>query len=161
MKIQPSQSATRTCRTARHRGSVYLAVLGASMVVSVLGVAGLYAVRLQGKISKNSNEAIRAAAVASSAVEYGRYMISIDSGWRTRHSHDRWVSDVAFDGGTFTYKLVDTADTDLSNNATHTVRLYGKSTLGKATRIQSVELAPSVAGKMLPVAGSWRQEVLP
>lgn len=131
------------------------------MVVSILGVAGLYAVRLQGKINKSSNEAIRASAGGASAVEYGRRMISIDSGWRSRHSNDRWMGDVAFDGGKITYKLVDALDGDLNNSATHSVRIYGKSTLGKATRIQSVELAPSVTGKMVPVAGTWRQEVLP
>lgn len=131
------------------------------MVVSILGVAGLYAVGLQSKISNNSNQAVRATANAASAVEFGRYKISSDAGWRNRHTHDRWVNDVAFDGGRLSYKFVDTVDTDLSNNTTHTVRLYGRATIGKATRIQSVELAPSITGKMLPVAGSWRQEVLP
>ncbi len=146
---------------ARCRGGVYLAVLGASMIISVLGVAGLYAVNLQARISVNANNAMRAAVACDAAIELGRTLIRGDAGWRSNYKHDTWTADLSFEGGSIAFKLVDETDGNLGNNSTDPVRIHGKATFGKAVRIQSVQLLPNGSGLMLPVAGTWRQEVMP
>lgn len=146
---------------ARCRGGVYLAVLGASMIVTILGVAGLYAARVQGRISSDANDSMRAIAAVSSAVELGRLKIKTDAGWRTRYSNNTWTSSVDFAGARLSFKLIDEADGNLADNATQSVRLHGRAIIGKAVRIESVELVPDGGGNMIPTSGSRRQEVLP
>jgi len=148
-------------RSARCRGGVYLAVLGASMIISILGVAGLFAVNLQAKISVSANNAMRAAVACDSAVELARTQLRSSDSWRSAFSNNTWTSDITFDGGTIAFKLIDEIDSNLSNNTTDPVRLYAKASYGKAVRIQSVVLVPNGAGLMFPTAGTWRQEVLP
>lgn len=159
--IRDTRSKPHRITTAsRRRGGVYLAVLGASMVITILGVAGIFAVRIQSKVAAAANDTVRASSNASAAIELARHRIANDAGWRPKYSNDSWVTEVAFDGGRITFKLVDEADANLSNDATQNVRLHGRATVGKAVRIHSVELAPD-ASKMVPVEGSWRQEILP
>lgn len=157
----PKKDQALSRAISRERGGVYLAVLGASMIISVLGVAGLYAVNLQARISVNSNNAMRAAIASESGIDYARLQMTLLPGWRTEIKHDSWTTPIPFDGGTLAFKVVDETDGSLTNNNTDPVRIHGKATFGKAVRIQSVQLLPDGSGIMRPVAGTWRQEVLP
>jgi len=157
----PSTRISPLRRSARQRGSIYIAVLGAAMIITTLGVSALYLVRVQGRINDGANSALRAAAASSSMIEVARLRIESNAGWRTAHSNDTWVADATYSTGKITYKLVDERDGNLSNSAAQPVRLYGKATFGKAVRLMSVQLAPDSSGKMFITPGSYRQEVLP
>jgi type II secretory pathway component PulK len=145
----------------RQRGMIYLVAMTTSMVVVVLGASAILAARLQSRSAEAANQTLQAQHAAASAIEVARLRLAANPSWRSAYTHDAWVSDIASNGGTLTFKLVDEADANLANNASQPVRLYGKGTFNGAVRIVSVQLTPDFTGKMLPVAGTWRQEVLP
>jgi type II secretory pathway component PulK len=140
---------------------VYLAVLGASMIITVLGVAGIFVVRLQAQTTTTANHAVRATAASASVIDLARLRLNTSATWRTDHTNNTWIADITFDGGRIAYKLVDEADGNLANDSTTPVRVYGRAVFGKALRMQSVLVNPDGTGKLVAVAGSWRQEVLP
>lgn len=148
-------------RHARQRGMIYFVALSTSMVVIVLGAAAILAARLQGRAAEAANLTLQAQHAAVAAIEVARLRLATDATWRSAYAHNTWVSDIASDSGTLTFKLVDEADANLANNASQPVRLYGKGSFNGAVRLLSVQLTPDFTGKLLPVAGTWRQEVLP
>lgn len=150
----------------RRRGMVYLAALGASMIVMVIGVSAVLAGQLQNRMVDIGRRAIVAQNAAEAAVEFARLQIKINPGWRSAIANNTWSENITFKDATFAIKLVDETDGNLTNDATQSVRLYGKGQIGSgnsgtAARLLSVELAPDATGAMKPVPGSWRQEVLP
>ena len=145
--------------SARRRGAVYLAILGVSMIITVIGVSAVLASRVQTRMADSARRAQNAQHAAQSAIEFARLQIKNNAAWRSTYSNNTWVSDVTFAQATFTFKLVDEIDGNLANDVTQPVRLHGKASSGSATRLLSVELAPDASNRMVPVSGTWRQEV--
>ena len=158
-----TQSTTRhRFASAQRRGSIYVAVLGAASLVALIGVGAVAAARIQLRAAVAANDATHAAPMAQSAIELARLRIANDANWRTSFTHDRWTENVPFTGGgSISFKLIDEADSDLSDSGSEPVRLIGRGVYGKSLRMMSVELTPDFTGKMTPTPGSWRQEVLP
>jgi len=127
---------------ARHRGSVYLATLGASMLVTILGVSALMTVRLQRQTTTLDRDAAQAAVYARSAVEVALRQVQNDANWRSGHTHDAWRSDIAHDRVRYTWKFASTAGNSLTGFPNDPVRVYGRATVGDAVRIESVLLRP-------------------
>ena len=126
----------------RHpRGSAYLAVLGASTIVMIIGLAALMAVRVEQQISTDADEAVQARFNARSSIEAALFFTDAVPTWRDIFPNDTWLM-LFFDDGTIAFKFDDEIDGVLSGDATQPVRLYGKGTVGDAVRIQSVLLQP-------------------
>lgn len=136
------------------RGSVYLAVLGAAMLVALIGVAGVMVNRVQYRTAAANREAAAAGVLARSAVELAMHRIA-EGGWRAAYPHDTWAAEQILGGGKITFKLLadggNLADAD-------TVRIVGRGRAGDAMRMCSVRVRIH-GSAMHIVTGSWRREV--
>ena len=86
MKKRPHPS--RRDRVRRPRGAaLYVLVLSVSLVVSLVGMAGLAVVRIERQRAAAAGELLRARANARSAVELALAVIHSDPDWRTRFTN--------------------------------------------------------------------------
>jgi len=125
---------------SHRRGSVYVALLGVTTIVTIIGVSALMAVRIQRRAAEAGNDAAEARFYAQSAADLALFWIQNDPLWRQHCSNDTWLPDLALDLGTLTWKLVDELDGDLANDTAHPARLYARGTIGATVRIHSVLL---------------------
>lgn len=129
-------------RHHRQRGSVYVLVLGVSMIVAVIGLSAMMATRIQRRTFEGTNDASVASDYAQSAIDIAMLKIKQDVNWRATYIHDTWVADQTIGSGTFRWKLVDQVDTDLSNDDSHLAQLLAWGMKGNATQKVSVQLEP-------------------
>ena len=145
--------------THLRRGSSYVALLGVSMIVTVIGLSALTAARIRRRAAEGTNDAAEACLYAQSAVDLALFWIGSDLFWRYRYASDAWTQERAIGRGTFSFKLVDELDGSLTNDPEHPVRLHAKATVGDAVRIYSVLLqsegasGPSSPNMLTP---TWR-----
>lgn len=132
---------TTPMHTPRRRGSVYVAVLGAGMIVTVIGLSALWVARIRGRTTTAQQDAISADLCAQSALDITLFRITENPNWRNTYTNDTWTTEESLGGGyTFQFKLVDEADGNLADNPTQPVRLYAKAIFGTAVRLYSVLL---------------------
>lgn len=127
----------------RQRGSVYILVLGVSLLVTVLGVGALMAVRVERDRATLDADAQQARRLAESAIDLALLEINNDPAWRTTHTDDVWVGEQSFAGGAIDWKL-DDADGDLADDDTERIKLIGAGRLGDARQRVGVTLEPPV-----------------
>ena len=135
------------------RGGVYVLVLGASMLVTVIGISTLTLSRIQTRIAAAELPAVKAQRAAQSLLEVALLRIANDPSWRSAHTNNIWTADEIIADAVGAYKFVDELDGDLVNDPTHPVRLYAKATVGAAVRLCSVELAPAETSNLLTNPG--------
>lgn len=126
--------------TRRHRGSAYVAVLGMSMIITVIGLSAVMAARVTTRTVNADRDMARAVFAGRSVMEIATHRIANDSAWRSTYTNDTWTTDETLDELVFSYKLVDEQDGNLTGDTTQPVRLYAKATVGDALRIYSVVL---------------------
>ena len=132
------------------RGSVYLATLGAAMIVTVVGLSTLLVARIRQGVGQGTERAAKAHYHAISVVDLGHFLICHDPNWRTMFVNDAWTPNQAVGEATCCYKLADEQDGDLADDPSDPARLYGKATVGQAVRIYSVLLqSPGWSGNLL------------
>lgn len=134
---------------ARHSdrsGSALLIVLGAAMLVALLGLAGLMALRIQRRVVEDSVDSTRARAYAQAAVEVGLMRIADDENWRTTYTDGVWVADQPLGDGTFTLEGHDPLDGDLADDETDEIVLTGIGVQGAARQKTLVRLVPQLRG---------------
>ncbi|WP_428937602.1 hypothetical protein [Fontivita pretiosa] len=100
---------------ARRRGSIYIAVLGAAMIVLTLAVGGILAARAQARSSDSLGEAAAARLAAQSALELARLWISQDPNWRSTRPNGTWASGLSVGGATISISAQDPIDNNLAN----------------------------------------------
>src|SRR5689334_15273911 len=127
----------RSFRTAyaRRRGGIYMAVLGAAMLVTVIGMAALAAARGRRQTAQLAIDSAEARLYAESAVELAIGAISADSSWRTNHASGVWYTNRPLDDGTFTISVVDPLDNNLSNRPSDPIVVTGTGTKGAAVQM--------------------------
>lgn len=130
-------------RRSRSTGSVYLHVLGASMLVTIVGLAAVSAVRLQTRATQRASDLAEARACAVSAVELGLLHVE-DPNWRTIWPNGAWLSTKALGDGTFTLEGVDPQDGDLSDSEFEPLVLTGTGIKGIARHKARVTLVPVI-----------------
>ena len=137
----------KTCRKSISRkGSVYLAVMGVAMIISIIALSSMTIARLQLKGRQNMQDLEQAQILAHSGVEFGMGNLDFVSDWRSTYTNDvECVSEITVGDGTMTYKLVD-EDGDLNDNATDSVRMIGVGRVGDAVYAASVLLEPGGDG---------------
>ena len=124
----------------RYKGSVYVFVLSTALLVTGVGLGALQAVRVERRTAGLNASIAQARLAALSFVEVALLRISNDPTWRFTYTHNVWTAPEAVGNVTYTFKLVDAQDSDLTDDATEPVRLYAKATVGDAVRIFSVLL---------------------
>jgi hypothetical protein len=79
-------------RPRSRRAGVYVAVLGVSALVMVLGVGGLAASRAIARSARSARDAAAARWAASSALELTRATMASNSRWRITYANGAWFS---------------------------------------------------------------------
>ena len=131
-------------RRAKSTGSVYLHVLGASMLVTIIGLAAVAAVRLQTRAAQRATDDVTARACAVSAVELGLLHVKQDPNWRATWPNGAWMSDKSLGDGTFTLEGIDPQDGDLADSEYEPLILTGTGMKGVARHKTQVILVPVV-----------------
>lgn len=132
----------------RQRGSVYILVLGVSLLVTVLGVSALMATRVERDRSVLDRDAQQARRYAESAIDLALLKINNDTGWRGTYTHDSWTGEQAFGTGAIDWKLVDPTDTDLADDASQNVDLVALGKVGEARQMVQVTLQPPASANI-------------
>ena len=127
----------RIPKRSQRRGSLYIAVLGTTMIVAMIALAAMQVARLNLRATTGGTDAAEAQLLADSAVEMALAMINNQENWRTL-----FASNVEFPAtaiplgrGTITWRIVENGETAL--------RLDGIGRVGEVVRVQSVDLVPT------------------
>lgn len=143
-------------RTPRERGSVYILVLGASLLVVAIGVSSLMAARIQRKTVTVVADRGQARELARTAIDRGLWLIKHNSlTWRTIFQTGVINNETAFGGGTFSLIAVDPVDNDLLDDNTDPVILIGDGKKGNARYVLRVTLN----GDGTVRGGTWQRVV--
>jgi hypothetical protein len=131
------------------RGSVYVAVLGVSIIVAVIGIASVHVARIEVREATALDDMAKARLAARSGVECALAKLEADSLWRTTHTSGvanvlAGLSDLLGTGSN-SYSLVD-SDGNLNDNTDDTVTLRSVGTAGNARHVIEVMLAPTGEG---------------
>lgn len=127
---------------ASRKGGIYIAVLGTSMLVAMLGLAALMAQRIQGRLISQAADIRQAQLNANSAVELALLTMKQNPNWRTAQSNGDWFT---FNGptlGTATANVTDPRDGDLANGDAEPVVVRGVGNSGQAQQRVEVTLDP-------------------
>ncbi len=129
----------------RRRGSVYVTVLGLSLLLTTVGLGVLAVVRLQSRAAAGAGDAAEARLYALSAIELGRLWVKNDPNWRTNRPAGVWVANRPIGSGSFTLEVVNALNPayPLNHASTDPVKMTGTGFKGTARQKTSVVLAPT------------------
>lgn len=139
----PGEAATPNLRprhATRRRANILFAVLGASLIVALIGLSAMTALRIQRRQSQARQETVQAAYHAQSAIDLALFKIAADSAWR--YNYSGWTTEYMFGADKLSFTLTDEMDGSLSNSAYDRVLLTGKGEVGQAVRLYTVYLDP-------------------
>lgn len=112
----------------RRRGSTYVMVLGVSMTITVVGLAGISARRLRTRSTTRTNGFARARMLAFSGAEHALVRINADGDWRT--TYDGATVQQTSGGGTFSWQVTDPADGNLTDDSSEAATITATGTYG-------------------------------
>lgn len=150
---QPGTRPTRSSRSVRgraggnnsghspnRRGTMYLLVLIASLIVATIGFASLQLLRLQGQSGSETRDFMEARMLARSAVEIGMLKIRNDPYWRRNFGNGSWISNQTLGSGKISLSASDPVDNDVTKGENHPVVLTGTGQKGTSIYKTSVRL---------------------
>ena len=144
----------------RRRGGVYVAVLGVSVLVSVIGMAALAAARVGMRMSLDEVAAAQADAAARSLVGATLQRCAADAAWRQKYAAGRWEEAGALGGAKLYVRFVDEGDGLLADDVADDARLTVWAQVGEASRRYSVVVRQATAADPpAAVPGTWRREM--
>ncbi len=131
----------------RRIGALYCAVLGASLIVTLLSLSVMHGVRVNLRRASSGPDRMKASFIADAAIEHALATINADPNWRTNLSAAVTYpsSPAAINGGTFTWKLID-SDGLLADNPADSVIVQATAILGRISHITEVTLHPTASG---------------
>ncbi len=130
-------------RSPERRGSVYLAVLGTAMIVSVLAFSALALQRVQNRMLTASADVRQAQQNAEAAVELGLLAIKNDPNWRSTYPNGTWFSNRNLGVGSCTLSVTD-PDGSLTDDPNDSIVMTGVGTAGSAEQrvVRTVDAFP-------------------
>ena len=141
------------------RRSVYLLVLGVSMIVLVIGLSGLMVSRIEQRSASAVSDMTQARLHALAAVEMGLFLMEADPlTWRDDFKAGVLPTDMPLGNGTLTLQVVDPVDSNLTSNATDPVLFTGIGIAGGARHKLQVTIT-FTGGVTEFQPGSWKQVV--
>ncbi len=146
MNSADSHSMRRT-KSDRRRGALYIAVLGASLIVALLSLSVMHGVRINLRRATSKPERVKASLIADAGIEHALATINADPNWRTNYLSgiSYPASPLPLSGGTFTWKLIDT-DGNLADNTADSVVVQATALLGRIHHVAEVTLQPTESG---------------
>lgn len=126
------------------RGTIYIAVLGVTLMVAVMAAVGMSIARLERRVADAHDSHQRARLLAHAGVEYSVNWLEANSNWRTAliNTKEIWPP-FSLGSGTFT-ALVRDPDGSLSDNDYDGVEVVGYGQVGEARAGEAVELRPRI-----------------
>jgi hypothetical protein len=122
------------------RGSIYVLVLGTTMIVAVLGLASITLVRVQRMQTDGGSDMRNAQLYAKAAVDMAWYRVQNDASWRSKMASGTWSTDQAIGDGYYNFTATDPIDGNLTNSAVDPVVIVGVGKSGKATQKLQMEI---------------------
>jgi hypothetical protein len=135
------------CRRPPRAGAVYVAVLGVTMIVALIGLAAIHLGRVETDVLSGAEQVNYAELLAQSAVELGLTRINADANWRSTYASGvenpspTWTT---LGLGGIRFALVD-ADGNLADDPNDSVLLRGIGRYGESVQVASVALQPGGA----------------
>jgi hypothetical protein len=123
-------------------GGVYIAVLGVSLIVGLLGASALVGQRIQNRAVVASSDIRQAQLNANSAIEMGLLVMKQDPNWRSSRSNGPWFSARDTGAGTCQLEVIDPHDGNLSNNPHDPVVMVGVGYRGQAEQRVRLTVEP-------------------
>jgi len=133
--------ATHSSKT-RRAGGVYVAVLGTSLLIALLGMCAIMGQRIQNRLIRSSSDIRQAQLNASTAVELALLTMKQDTSWRSNNVNGNWFVNRSTGNGTCTVNVVDPIDGSLSNNGDDPVVVTGIGYSGQAQQRVKVTVDP-------------------
>lgn len=130
----------------RHpRGSIYVLVLGLSMLVAVIGMGAIMTARVQARIARSEADFATARLCARAGLEAAMFRIQQDPTWRTDLGNGAWFNNVPLNGGTFSVSAADPITGNITIPSNHPVVLTCTGTRNAAVYMMSatVQVNPS------------------
>lgn len=109
----------------RRQGSIYVVVLGASLMVAMLGLAALIGQRIQNRMLTSSAGVRQAQLNAQAAVEFALLTMKTDANWRTNQTNGVWFTGRNIGVGTCSLSVTDPVDANLADDANEPVAIRG------------------------------------
>lgn len=123
-------------KNSNRRAGIYVAVLGTSMAVMIIGASALTLARVERRSSEGLNDLAQARLHAHSAIEIGRRMIYTDPQWRTNLPNGAWRTEQQVGtGGKYSLSANDPSDANLADSKAEPVELTGTGTSNRARYI--------------------------
>lgn len=116
------------------RGAAYVLVLGASLLVFVIGASALAAMTIVSEGTEQIEDAHDAELLAPSGIEWAMTTLASDANWRTDTSNNLWSSNIPYGRGVFKWKVRDVSDADLADDPADEAQIVAKATVGGADR---------------------------
>jgi len=126
----------------RCRGSVYIAVLGTSLIVSLLALSAIGMQRTQRRAYHGSFDVVEARQYAQAALRMALLRMESDPDWRYNLPNGAWSADVPIGTGSYSIEATDPSDNDLRDAANEPVVLTGTGKKGQAVQKVSITLSP-------------------
>jgi len=127
------------------QGSVYLAVVGTAILVSLIGFTSLHVARVELKMTSAKNERTAADRLALSSVEFALGRIAIaPSTWRGDYEPDQeYTVNPSAIRESLTFKILYSPTDPRTTDSTEPVEIQGIGRCGDATVVYSVDYAAS------------------
>ncbi|MEX0652781.1 MAG: carbohydrate binding domain-containing protein [Phycisphaeraceae bacterium] len=135
-------SLRRRFRPPHRRGAVYLAVLGTSLIVTMIGVSALLTSRAIHRAGETTHRATEARYLAHAGVELALLQLADDTAWRTSHTHGQWSASRDLGPGQYRYRLLTAKGASLTSHDDAHAWLEVEGRAGDAVRIVRVGLQP-------------------
>ncbi len=126
------------------RGTIYVLVLGASLVLLAIGLSAISLSRASAYNTSQSNDWLDSQLMAFSAAEHALTKINADDNWRVTYNGVTVRKSIS--GKSFTWRVVDEQDGDLGDNAADPAVLLVTSSAGKGSYAMKLDLEVTSGG---------------
>jgi hypothetical protein len=140
--VQMTNSRRNRFRDLPRTGGVYIAVLGTSLIVSLLALSALALQRIQNRMLDTSANIRQAQLNAEAAIELGLLAMKQNTNWRSTYTNGRWINARALSSGTCSLDGTDPVDSNLANNTTDPIVFTGIGNCGTAEQRVQVVVDP-------------------
>jgi hypothetical protein len=139
------KSRKGVCRRQR-LAAVYVIVLGATLIISVLGLSALAVVRAQRQQVETVAAGLEAQLYSQLAIEMAWFRINNDPAWRQKMKDGLWDADQSAGAGTYRFGAMDPDDGDLTDSAYDPVVIMGTGQMGPARQKVQARFEVNQAG---------------
>ncbi|MBC8350685.1 MAG: hypothetical protein H8E66_01780 [Planctomycetes bacterium] len=156
MRYASTLSRDNRCRPRQRRGTIYVAVLGVAVILTIIGMMSVSLIRINRRAATAGFDLTEATLLAQSAIEQSMAKLTDAPAWRTAYTHDTWEVPITCGAGLFQWKLVANSG-DLASPSNGAVKIVGRGTVNDAVQEFSVYIENGSPGADI-VPATWTIE---